>query len=241
VNDADLHDLFDRARKAYLAMSAEERREHDRAQAISFVVGNLALDGIVVTEDLVARAIDRVRLPRWILHPKAIPVPTLDETWTTDGFGAWAVEPPEGTPVVDGRKEPDPIGKVVLRSPMFPITRPEQREHVNGFLFLGETISVGAHRLAYAERLFPGITWKCTEPASVEDGSWLVGFVGDRARCALIVAKQTKEAASFGPRGGYPPCWDCDGEGGDYCEECRRGHRCEGCGGAGQRKEGDIW
>ncbi len=54
----DLEALADLAHAAFERLSPEEQKRHRREQAISFVVGNLALDDIWTTNEQVARVID---------------------------------------------------------------------------------------------------------------------------------------------------------------------------------------
>jgi hypothetical protein len=58
VSDGELQEMLVAAIAKYKAMSPEEKATHDRAQAISFVYGNLKLSGIDVTVEQVAAEYD---------------------------------------------------------------------------------------------------------------------------------------------------------------------------------------
>lgn len=59
VSDEELRELIARAVRIYNSLSEEDRKVHDRAQAISWVQGNLALDGKVYTVEEIADAYDK--------------------------------------------------------------------------------------------------------------------------------------------------------------------------------------
>lgn len=58
LDHMDLEALAALAHAAFERLSPEDKKRHRREQAISFAVGNLRLDGIEVTEEQVARALD---------------------------------------------------------------------------------------------------------------------------------------------------------------------------------------
>lgn len=167
-------------------------------------------------------------LPPW-LEPNVRAIQVRGERWSTDGFAAWAVEPPETAPAVQAI---DPL-ESILTADMTPLPF-DKRERVNGYWILNDARIVRAHLLDYAEHLFPGITWKLTVVNLV-----LVGFRADRPRSVILHAnpKTPEKARADRQRGGYPACWTCSGTGGDYCEHCDRGTLCPDCEGAHVRKD----
>ncbi len=56
--DPDLAALMKRANEAFERLSPEEKRAHRRAQAISFVYGNLAMENARITREMVEKAYD---------------------------------------------------------------------------------------------------------------------------------------------------------------------------------------
>jgi len=67
----NLEAMCDMAQDAFERLTPEEQRQHRREQTISFVVGNLHLDGIPVTAEQVARAIDLKEFQRCIRETRA--------------------------------------------------------------------------------------------------------------------------------------------------------------------------
>lgn len=63
MRDAELDSMIKNAVAAYEQMTPEQKYEHDRAQAISFVYGNVRLDGIDVAEEQVAATWDKNHYP----------------------------------------------------------------------------------------------------------------------------------------------------------------------------------
>lgn len=63
AQDAEYEALLAKARAAYLNMTPEQRRTHDEDQKVSFVCGNLQLDGITVAEDQVRRMVRKLARP----------------------------------------------------------------------------------------------------------------------------------------------------------------------------------
>ncbi len=59
VSDGELQEMLAAAVAKYDAMSPEEKAGHDRAQAISFVYGNLKLSGIKIGIRRIAAEYDR--------------------------------------------------------------------------------------------------------------------------------------------------------------------------------------
>lgn len=55
---AALREMIDRAIAAFEALPEEEKKKHRRAQAISFVHGNLSLSGRTISLEEVARVYD---------------------------------------------------------------------------------------------------------------------------------------------------------------------------------------
>lgn len=60
MNDEEIMGLIAKAEAAFGALSPEQQAEHRRAQAISFVYGNLRLAGRDITELQVADAYDEL-------------------------------------------------------------------------------------------------------------------------------------------------------------------------------------
>lgn len=71
--DPELDALAEKACAAYAAATPEQRAAWDRAQRISFVYGNLRLDGVEVTEEQIAAAVDAAdaRAARTCRHARA--------------------------------------------------------------------------------------------------------------------------------------------------------------------------
>jgi hypothetical protein len=56
--DRDLAALMKAANEAFDRLSPEEKKAHRRAQAISFVYGNLAIENDSITREMVEKAYD---------------------------------------------------------------------------------------------------------------------------------------------------------------------------------------
>ena len=59
ISDEELKELIARATAIYSSLSEEDRKIHDRAQAIDWVRGNLALSGKVYTHEEIAKVYDK--------------------------------------------------------------------------------------------------------------------------------------------------------------------------------------
>jgi hypothetical protein len=59
ISDEELKELIARATSIYNSLSEEDRKIHDRAQAIDWVRGNLSLSGKVYTHEEIAKIYDK--------------------------------------------------------------------------------------------------------------------------------------------------------------------------------------